>query len=85
MVLALAGNLAGCGLFGDRAGDRTLQLHQNLYGSNTSPNFDVDTGHLPPGAIESRTEEDGRSGMTVRVEIRADVPVRVVLLPATQP
>ena len=85
MVLGLTCSLAGCGLLGDHAGDRTLQFYQDLYGSNTSPNFALDTSHLPPGAIESRTEEDGRSGKTVRLKIRADVPIRVVLLPATQP
>ena len=70
----------GCPL--DRAADRTLTIYQyQTTGSGTGP-FTVDTSRLPADAVQRRID-DANSVETITVN--QNYPVRVLLVPATQP
>jgi hypothetical protein len=84
IVTTLFISSGGCEI-GVRAGDRTFELHQMERVGDPSDAFLLDISHRPNDAVERRTDEMSCSGPVTKIELRRGYPVRVVLLPATQP
>ena len=74
----------GC-LFDDREADRTFQISQAQSTGRVGA-FAVDTSRLPPGVVAERTDSTNRYGSPVTsLKLETGFPVRIVLVPATQP
>ncbi len=72
-------SLAGC--LGDRAADRTLEIHQ-LQSTTTYPGpFEIDLSQLPKGAVESNQTSGGSGTPVTSVTINQECPIRIVLVP----
>jgi hypothetical protein len=70
--------ISGC-FFGDRAADRTLSVHQYMQSRNVGP-FIVDSSSMPVDAV--RTIRDGSD---TSLEIQGKYPVKIMIVPASQP
>jgi hypothetical protein len=83
-TVAAAGLLlfaSGCFL-GDRASTRTIEITQ--FQSTALGPFELDTSQLPLGAVTLH-QEDNMGGPVTKVTVDIHHPVRIVLVPATQP
>jgi hypothetical protein len=76
-------SMSGC-FIGTPALDRTLEIRQLQTTDNYSGEFRIDASQLPPDAVESRVEH-GRSGPKSFLTVKQGYPVKVLLVPATQP
>jgi hypothetical protein len=76
---------SGC-IFGDRAADRSLTVHQyQSIGGDSGP-FLIDVSQLPPDVIQERADgHDQWGNPTTSLQIRRDYPVKIMLVPATGP
>jgi hypothetical protein len=83
-IAILALFLGGCGL-GDRAADRTLQIHQIQTTDTYLGRFEIDTSQLPAGAIKTQVESGGDGCPVTILTINQDCPIKVVLVPITKP
>jgi hypothetical protein len=77
-------SMGGC-FFGDRAADRTLEIYQVQDRTSYTGQFQIDASRLPPGAIESRVDSGDQGDPVTSLTIACRYPVRVLLVPATQP
>ena len=82
-AMTLLLNISGC-FIGTPAADRTLEIRQTQSTDNYTGEFKIDASQLPPDAIESRVE-DGRTGPKTFLKVKQGYPVKVLLVPATQP
>jgi len=78
LMLALMPLASGC-FPGDRAADRSLSVHQYMQSGNVGP-FIVDTSAMPVDAV--RTTHDGSD---ISLEIQGKYPVKIMIVPASQP
>lgn len=83
IVVAIVAFLLG-GCRGDRAADRTLEIHQLQTIDGYSGQFKIDTSQLPPGAIKSREDSGGQGMPVTKLTINQDCPIRIVLVPDTE-
>ncbi len=84
VVAFIALTATGC-LFDDTAANRTLQVSQ-LQSTGRLGAFAVDTSRLPPGVVVERNDGTDRHGCPVTsLKLDTGYPVRIVLVPATQP
>ena len=68
----------------DRAADREIEFHQ-LQSTDTYPGpFQIDTSQLPTGAALVSSGKDVRGNPTTHVELRMNLPVRIIVVPSTQ-
>jgi hypothetical protein len=77
--------LSAAGCLGDRAADRTLTIYQLQSTETYTGQFQIDTSQLPPGAVEMRVDDDSEGVPVTSLTIDQQYPIRVVLVPATQP
>jgi len=87
VTVAAAGLLvsaSGC-FFGDRVATRTIEIRQDKSTETYRGPFEIDTSQLPQGAVTSHQEEDRWGNPVTKVSVDANQPVRIVLVPATQP
>jgi hypothetical protein len=76
--------IGGCN-WGTRAADRTVQIYQ-FQSVDTYPGpFVIDTSRLPPDAIETRIDTGVSGAPVTQMTINMKYPVRIVLVPVTQP
>jgi hypothetical protein len=74
---------AGC--IGDRAADRNLSLYQLQSTQTYSGQFMIDTTKLPANAVVRTESTDHWGNPVISLTIRQDCPVKVLVVPATQP
>jgi hypothetical protein len=83
LATALVPTLGGC-LIGTPAADRTVQIRQLQSTGTYAGQFKIDVSQLPPDAVEARVEHS-RTGPKTFLKVKQRYPVRVVLVPVTQP
>lgn len=76
-------SLCGCFL-GTPVAKRGVEIRQSLFTGNTGP-FELDYTAMPPGAVELRKSKRDRNGEIQRLDISGRYPVRILVVPATQP
>lgn len=77
--------LAGCGC-GDTPATRQLQITEYVGWPSGSGPIIVDFAQLPPGSVEKRIERKDACGHPItELRIGANCPIKVVLVPMTQP
>jgi hypothetical protein len=79
LMLALMPLASGC-FPGVRAADRSLSVHQYMQSGNNVAPFIVDTSAMPVDAV--RTTHDGSD---ISLEIQGKYPVKIMIVPASQP
>jgi len=75
--------MSGCFL-GDRVATRAVEINQMQSTQSLGP-FEIDTDQLPMGAVRLKQEKDHWGNPVTKVTVDVFHPVRIVLVPATQP
>ena len=75
--------LSGC-VLGTPVAKRGVEIRQDRYTGTTGP-FELDDSALPAGAVEVRKSTRDRHGEIQRLDISGRYPVRILVVPATQP
>jgi hypothetical protein len=74
----------GC-FFGDRFATRTVEIMQDRSTETYQGSFEIDTTQLPLGTVTLHQEEDRWGNPVTKIKVDQSHPVRIVLIPATQP
>ncbi len=82
-IAVFALSMGGC--LGDRAADRTLEIHQIQSTDTYTGQFQIDASQVPPDAIETRVDSGSQGAPVTSLTINSRYAVRVLLVPATQP
>ncbi|MCC6126258.1 MAG: hypothetical protein IT426_14970 [Pirellulales bacterium] len=82
LAAVIALSLGGC--LGDRAADRTLEIHQIQSTSTYDGPFEIDVSQLPPGAVKTKVNSGGAGTPVTSLTIDQECSFRVVLVPITQ-
>jgi hypothetical protein len=80
---AVALSLSGC--LGNRAADRTLEIHQIQSFDTYTGQFQIDTSQLPLEAVKTEVKNDSQGTPVTLLTIDQKYPIRVVFVPATKP
>jgi hypothetical protein len=83
-VAALCLCAGGCFL-GTPVAKRGIEIRQDKHIGQSLGPFEVDTSALPAGAVTVQPDRDDRNGDIQRLEISGQIPVKIIIVPATRP
>jgi hypothetical protein len=81
-IAVVALSMSGC--IGDRAADRTLEIHQVQSTNSYTGQFRIDMSQIPPDAIKTEVKNNNSGSPVTSLTIDSEYPIRILIVPATK-